>query len=114
MVEATRASDEERATFGEVVKNLAGAGIERYHTDLLRGEKIDYLPDGESEVVKGNAVAAIPARNFSATGVDAAVRAIQAGQILVRDVLRADQRGWLRGLYGVIGRATRRLLRSDR
>ena len=57
-----RASDEERATFGEVVKNLAGAGIERYHTDLLRGEKTYYLPDGESEVVKGNAVAATPAQ----------------------------------------------------
>jgi len=81
VVEATRASDEERATFGEVVKNLARAGIERYHTDLLRGEKSYYLPDGESEVVKGNAVAATPARNFSATGVDAAVRAIQAGKI---------------------------------
>lgn len=81
MVEATRASDEERVTFGEVVKNLAGASIERYHADLLRGEKTYYLPNGESEVVKGKAVATAPARSFSAAGVDAAVRAIQGGRI---------------------------------
>jgi uncharacterized protein YbcV (DUF1398 family) len=38
MVEATQASDEERVTFGEVVMKLMQAGVERYHTDLLRGE----------------------------------------------------------------------------
>ena len=81
VVEATRASDEERVTFGEVVKNLVAAGVERYHTDLLRGERTYYLPNGESEVVTGEPVAITPARDFSATGVDAAVKAIQAGKI---------------------------------
>jgi uncharacterized protein YbcV (DUF1398 family) len=84
VVEATRASDEERVTFVEVVKNLVKAGVERYHTDLLRGERTYYLPNGESEVVKGEAVAGAPARDFSAAGVDAAVRAIQAGNIQYR------------------------------
>ena len=51
--EATRASDEERVTFGEVVLKLTHAGVERYHADLLRGEKTYYLPDGELAVVAG-------------------------------------------------------------
>ena len=84
MVEATRASDEERATFPEVVKMLMGAGLERYHADLVRGERTYYLPNGESEVVAGHAVGVAPAAEFSAKGVDAAVRAIQAGQIQYR------------------------------
>jgi uncharacterized protein YbcV (DUF1398 family) len=82
--EATRASDEERVTFGEVVLKLTHAGVERYHADLLRGEKTYYLPDGESAVVAGAPVAVAPAHAFSASGVDAAVRDIQAGKIQYR------------------------------
>lgn len=81
MVEATRASDEERATFGDVVMKLIQAGVERYHCDLVRGEKTYYLPNGESEVVAGEAVGVAPAGEFSAAGVDAAVWEIQAGKI---------------------------------
>jgi uncharacterized protein YbcV (DUF1398 family) len=84
MVEATRASDDERVTFGEVVMKLMQAGVERYHTDLLRGEKTYYLPSGESEIVAGVPVAITPAREFSAAGVDAAVRDIQAGRVQYR------------------------------
>jgi uncharacterized protein YbcV (DUF1398 family) len=84
MVGATRASDEERVTFGEVVIRLMRAGVERYHTDLLRGEKTYYLPDGESEVVVGEPVGIAPAREFSSAGVDAALRDIQAGKIQYR------------------------------
>jgi uncharacterized protein YbcV (DUF1398 family) len=42
------------------------------------------LPNGESEVVDGHTVRVAPAREFSAGGVDAAVRAIQAGKIQYR------------------------------
>lgn len=84
MVEATRASDEERATFGDVVMKLIQAGVERYHCDLVRGEKTYYLPNGKSEVVAGEAVGVAPAGEFSAAGVDAAVREIQAGKIQYR------------------------------
>lgn len=84
MVEATQASDEERVTFGEVVMKLMQAGVERYHTGLLRGEKTYYLPNGESEVVAGDPVSIAPAREFSAAGVDAAVRDIQPGEIQYR------------------------------
>jgi uncharacterized protein YbcV (DUF1398 family) len=81
MIECTRASDEERMTFGEVVVKLIKAGVERYHADLVRGDKTYYLPNGEFEAVKGKTVATLPAQEFSAGGVDAAVRAIQAGKI---------------------------------
>jgi len=81
MVECTRISDEERVTFGEVVMKLIKAGVERYHADLVRGDKTYYLPNGESEVVTGKPVGIAPAQEFSAEGVEAAVRAIQAGKI---------------------------------
>ncbi|HEY4295572.1 MAG TPA: DUF1398 family protein [Paraburkholderia sp.] len=81
LLECTKASDEERVTFPEVVKKLIGAGVERYHADLLRSEKTYYLPNGESEVVPSHAVGIVPSQEFSAQGVDAAVRAIQAGKI---------------------------------
>ena len=114
MVEATRASDEERATFPEVVKMLMGAGLERYHADLVRGERTYYLPNGKSEVVAGHAVGVAPAAEFSAKSVDAAVRAIQAGRDPVPDVLHAHRGRRLRRLYGVLGGTASRVLRQNR
>jgi uncharacterized protein YbcV (DUF1398 family) len=81
VIECTKASDEERVTFPEVVKALMGAGVERYHTDLPRGECIYYMPSGDSERVMGHAIKSEPAKAFSAPGVDAAVRAIQRQEI---------------------------------
>lgn len=79
--ECTKASDEARLTFPEVVARLAAAGVERYHADLQRAEKTYYLPDGASHVAVSASVAAVPAEIFSAAGVDAAVRAVQARAI---------------------------------
>lgn len=83
--ECTDASDQERVTFPEVVAKLAGAGIERYHADLLRAEKIYYLPSGESQRVQAAPIAAVPPAAFTADGVAAAVRAIQRQQIKYRE-----------------------------
>jgi uncharacterized protein YbcV (DUF1398 family) len=83
--ECTRISDEGRVRFGEVVQKLIGAGVERYHCDLLRSEKIYYLPDGKSERVPNDDIDVIPAQDFSAAGVEAAVRAIQAGKIKYKE-----------------------------
>ena len=77
----TRGSDAERMTFPAVVARLAEAGIERYHADLRRAEKTYFLPDGESRVLACAPVAAESAAGFSAAGVEAAVRAVQAGRI---------------------------------
>ena len=113
MIEASRASDEERMTFPEVVMKLMQAGVERYHADLVRGDKTYYLPNGESEVVAGEAVGIAPAGAFSAAGVDAAVRAIQAGKIQTH-ILQPHRRGGVRRLSRVVGRPPGRLLRPYR
>ena len=83
--DCTEGSDQERMTFPEVVTKLIGAGVERYHTDMLRGEKTYYLPNGESEIVRGASVASKPPMAFSAAGVEAAVRAIQAQKIKYKE-----------------------------
>ena len=79
--DCTTGSDEERLTFPQVVGNLMSAGIERYHADLQRAEKTYYLPSGESAVLATHRVDETPAATFHAAGVEAAVRAIQAGRI---------------------------------
>lgn len=81
VIECTKASDEERIGFPEVVAKLMQAGIERYHADLERAEKTYFLPSGESEVVASAAIGTTPAREFRADGVAAAIKAIQAGTI---------------------------------
>jgi len=81
MEACTAGSDAGDMIFPVVVQNLVAAGVERYRADLLRGEKIYYLPNGESHRVACHAVAGAPAREFSAEGVEAAVRAIQRGGI---------------------------------
>ena len=50
--EMSKASDEERITFPEVVKALMEVGIERYHADLVAGRKTYYLPNGDFEEVE--------------------------------------------------------------
>ena len=85
VVDCTRASDEARMTFPEVVAKLVAAGVERYRADLLRAEKTYYLPDGASHVVAAKPLGAAPARDFSSDGVHDAVRAIQARQISYKE-----------------------------
>lgn len=78
--EMTKASDEERISFPEVVKNLMAAGVERYHADFITATRTYYLPDGSFEVVHGHKPS-VPAQKFSAEGVEKALRAIQAQKI---------------------------------
>ena len=69
MQECTEASDQGRISFPEVVMKLAQAGVERYHADLVRAEKIYYLPSGESHRVAAAEVETVPAAEFTARGV---------------------------------------------
>lgn len=85
MRECTEASDQERITFPEVVMRLMQAGVERYHADLLRAEKIYYLPSGESHREPAADVNAVPPTAFAPEGVAAAVRAIQQQKIKYRE-----------------------------
>ena len=109
-VEATRASDEERATFGEVVMKLMQAGVERYHCDLVRGEKTYYLPNGESEVVAGEAVG----RRIFGSGRGCGGAGYCGWQDSVQDVLHARCRSRLRRLPRLPGRVQSRILRPHR
>jgi uncharacterized protein YbcV (DUF1398 family) len=77
----TRGSEEGGMSFPEVIHKLQEVGVERYHTDLVRGEKTYYLPAGDSIVVPTKALRQQPASTFSATDTEAAVRASQARQI---------------------------------
>jgi uncharacterized protein YbcV (DUF1398 family) len=86
--ECTAASNEECATFPAIVGKLMEAGVERYHADLTRGEKTYYMPDGSSEVVPSPALACEIGTAFSASGVEAAVRAIQVQTIKYREFCR--------------------------
>ena len=105
MIEASRASDEGNQSFGAIVKQLADVGIERYHQDFLRSERTYYMPDGESEVVRNDAVDATPAPRFSAAGVEEAVRAVQAGAIRYKEFCRqAVESGCVGYLVSLVGR----------
>ncbi|MDO8287937.1 MAG: DUF1398 family protein [Parvibaculum sp.] len=79
--ECTSASDEERLIFPDILKLLMSVGIERYRADLCRSEKAYYLPDGVSCMTPCKPVAGQIAVEFSASGIEAAVRASQAGEI---------------------------------
>jgi uncharacterized protein YbcV (DUF1398 family) len=104
MEECTRASHEERITFGEVVGRLIGAGVERYHVDLVRGESTYFMPDGQSHRVTYKTVDVRPADAFSADGVLAAVRSIQAGRTkymtFCHQILEAGCVGYLVSMQG--------------
>lgn len=104
MEECTRASHEERIAFGEVVARLIGAGVERYHADLVRGETTYFMPDGQSHRVTAQTVETRPGPTFSADGVLAAVRAIQAGKTkyltFCRQIMAAGCVGYLVSMQG--------------
>jgi uncharacterized protein YbcV (DUF1398 family) len=102
--ECTDASDQGRITFPEVVMKLAAAGVERYHADLLRGERTYYLPSGESHRLNAVQITEVPAAAFAATGVEAAIRAIQQQKIQYREfcdrIVRAGCVGYMVSLAG--------------
>jgi uncharacterized protein YbcV (DUF1398 family) len=85
--EMSNASDAQRITFPEVVKALMEVKIERYHADLVVGRKTYYLSDGDFEDVEVHKVGGAPGE-FSAEGVEKAVRAIQREEIGYRKFCR--------------------------
>jgi uncharacterized protein YbcV (DUF1398 family) len=105
MIEASRVSDEGSVSFGEVVRRLMAAGVERYHHDFMRSERTYYMPNRESEVVRNDVIDAMPPAAFSAAGVEAAVRAIQSGAIKYKEFCeRAMTARCVAYLVSIVGR----------
>jgi len=77
----TADSDASRMSFPQVVGKLMDAGVERYHADLICSEKTYFLPTGESRVIPNEDIRRAPAAEFAAPSVEAAVKAIQKGEI---------------------------------
>jgi uncharacterized protein YbcV (DUF1398 family) len=112
VTECTRASDESRMSFPEVVGTLMKAGVERYYTDLTRSEKIYYLPDGDNIAISARPIDVKPANEFNAAGVEAAIRAIQTGTISYHEFCRQIMEA--RQLYRLPQRAPRGLSGAHR
>lgn len=100
----TTDSDEERLSFPEVIGRLGTAGVERYHADLVRNEKTYYLPDGTNLTLACHPVGSPVAAQFSAAGVEAAIRQVQAGRVKYRAfctlIAEAGCAGYLVSLSG--------------
>ena len=77
----TKGSMEGDMPFPEVVARLAEIGCEQYHADFRRQEKIYYMPDGEWHAEPLPLRSQAIEQGFSAEGIIAALRAIQARRI---------------------------------
>lgn len=77
-----------KISFPEVVRRLSEVGVERYHVDLTRDETTYYLPGGESHVFATGGPQAGIVEGFDPNAVEAAVRAIQRGEIEFTEFLR--------------------------
>jgi uncharacterized protein YbcV (DUF1398 family) len=109
--ECATLSTEGKIHFGEVVARLMAAGVERYHADYSRNETTYYWPDGSTCVVPmKHGVVPIEheptpiAVEFSAAGVEGAVRQAQRGVIMypefTRQVLAAGCVGYFVQISG--------------
>ena len=74
--------------FGEVVRRLIDAGVERYHADYCREESTYYLSDGSSLVIPVPHPPGPIAEMFDPQHVEAAIRGAQRGEIDYPEFLR--------------------------
>lgn len=84
---------EGKITFPEVVKQLMQIGIERYHADLVRMEKVFYKHDGQTYLER-LPVSDMPevSPSFDAALVQAAIVSIQKQEIHYPEFLRRVKR----------------------
>lgn len=66
--------------FPQVVGALIKEGVESYHVDMVRGENRYYSAQGDSLVEKVQLPHGQAAQEFSAKGVETAVRKVQQGK----------------------------------
>ncbi|HUX27874.1 MAG TPA: hypothetical protein VMV39_03765 [Terracidiphilus sp.] len=107
MHECARLSEQGKISFSEVVRKLTQAGVERYHTDLCCEEHVFYMPNGETHAEPLGLLTEPIAAEFSDAGVEAAVRAIQRGEIQYMEFLRRIMQAGCVGYFVLLaGRQT--------
>jgi len=79
--ETTRGSFDGTMAFPEVVARLAAAGVERYHVDLARREKVSYAAAASARDPLPLDAPPPIADAFSAEGVREAIDAVQRGEM---------------------------------
>jgi uncharacterized protein YbcV (DUF1398 family) len=77
--------------FGQVIAQLAAAGVEAYHVDYRAGRSTYYLPDGQTHTTGFEPPAQPVAPAFSAEGLVAAIRGAQAGRVMYPEFKRLSQ-----------------------
>ncbi len=80
VTECTRASEENRKNFPEVVKTLMEAGIESYFCDFRRATKTYYLPGGEVFDTPAEKIGVPTGQEFDLQRMQAAIREAQANR----------------------------------
>jgi uncharacterized protein YbcV (DUF1398 family) len=90
--ECSQRSTNEAITFPEVVQKLIAAGVDFYYADLYQHQRVYYFPNGDAYTTQSENLESYPvADTFSADGVQAAVKAIQRGELQYREFLRRIQ-----------------------
>lgn len=80
---------EGRVSFPETLRRLSAIGIERYHADLIRMEKVFYSNDDQSSIERLPVEQApAVAEHFDAGMVQATIRESQQGRIDYPEFLR--------------------------
>jgi uncharacterized protein YbcV (DUF1398 family) len=91
-----------KLTFPEVVQILAGAGVESYFADLIRGEERFYGADGESHVEKMAPLPAKVADKFSQADIVTALRAVQADRIRYPEFVKRAMEAGIAGYWAFL------------
>ena len=85
------ASNEGRIHFGQVVANLAGAGVESYSIDYRAGRATYYMPCGETLTLELEVPKVDIAADFSASGIKAAILGAQRGEVMYPEFKKLSQ-----------------------
>ena len=78
--------------FGQVIGQLAGAGVESYHVDYRSGRATYYLPDGSTADFSFERPPHGIADAFDASGVRAAILGAQQGRVMYPEFKTLSQR----------------------
>lgn len=86
-----QASKDGTAHFGAIVQALTEAGVEAYFADYRSNATTYYLPSGETHAVALAPPATAIAGAFDTTGIQAAIRGAQRGEIMYPEFLQLSR-----------------------